>query len=58
MKHIDVRYHLIRERVKGDDIPKYVSTEMQLADALTKPLVSQKFKKNVELLGVKNLDDN
>lgn len=38
-KHIDVRYHFIREKVEnGDVVLKYIPTEDQLADLLTKPL--------------------
>jgi transposase InsO family protein len=38
-KHIDIRYHFIRERVKGGDVqPVYVSTNEQWADLLTKAL--------------------
>lgn len=53
-KHIDVRCHFIRERVKkGDILPMYISTKEQLADALTKPLPAQKFKENILSLGLK-----
>lgn len=55
-KHIDVRYHFIRECVeKGLIIIKHVSTE-QRADVLTKPMSLVKFEKMRDLLGVKNLD--
>jgi len=38
-KHIDIRYHFIRERVTSKEIElKYVPTEHQLADLLTKGL--------------------
>jgi hypothetical protein len=40
-KHMDVRYHLCREKVKSGDIEvQYSATENMLADVLTKPLVS------------------
>ena len=40
-KHIDIRYHFTRERVEtGDVVLKYVATEYQLTDLLTKPLLS------------------
>ena len=38
-KHIDVRYHFLRDHVeKGDIELKHVDTSQQLADILTKPL--------------------
>jgi hypothetical protein len=38
-KHIDVRYHFVRERVEGGELKVvYVPTERQLADLLTKAL--------------------
>lgn len=43
-KHIDVRYHLIRDHVlKKDIIVDYVSTDKQLADIMTKGLSREKF---------------
>lgn len=42
-KHIDIRYHFTREKVESGEIDlKYVSTEHQLADLLTKPLLSHR----------------
>jgi hypothetical protein len=38
-KHIDVRYHYIRERVESGDVALvHVPSERQLADLMTKPL--------------------
>ena len=38
-KHIDIRYHFIRERIASGEIElRYISTEHQLADILTKAL--------------------
>ena len=45
-KHIDVRYHVTREAIKNGEIKlEYISTEEQIADALTKNLGAVKFKK-------------
>ena len=42
-KHIDIRYHFIRERVASGEVElKYVATEHQLADLLTKGLPKPK----------------
>jgi len=38
-KHIDIRYHFIRERVASKEVEiQYMPTELQLADLLTKGL--------------------
>ena len=38
-KHIDIRYHFIRERVTSGEVElRYIPTEEQLADLLTKGL--------------------
>lgn len=38
-KHIDIKYHFVRERVASGEIElRYVATEHQLADLLTKGL--------------------
>ena len=52
-KHIEVRYHFIRDMVqKGAVKLKYVPTEEQVGDALTKPLARVKFEYFQENLGV------
>ncbi|KAK6149282.1 hypothetical protein DH2020_016807 [Rehmannia glutinosa] len=44
IKHIDVRYHFIRDHVeKKDIILEYISTDKQLADIFTKPLCESRF---------------
>lgn len=52
-KHIDVKYHFIRELVEnGQIIPEFVGTRDQLADIFTKPLNSDliaKFKNEIGL---------
>lgn len=59
-KYIDVRFHFIRDHVKNGIIdPVYVSTNEQLADAFTKPLLpARKFKENALSFGMKNLRNN
>ena len=43
-KHIEIKYHFIWDMVqKGDVKLKYVPTEEQVADVLTKPLAYVKF---------------
>lgn len=52
-KHINTRYHFIRECVQtGDILFEYVMTEVQLADLLTKPLGRQRFVELREKIGM------
>nr|GEW04488.1 hypothetical protein [Tanacetum cinerariifolium] len=52
-KHIDVRYHFIKDHVEKRTIELYfVGTEYQLADLFTKPLPEARFKFLVEKLGM------
>ncbi|GJY92486.1 hypothetical protein Tco_0508268 [Tanacetum coccineum] len=44
IKHIDIRYHFIRDRIlKGDIELHFVPTDLQLADIFTKPLAEPSF---------------
>lgn len=55
-KHIDIRYHFIRECVeRGEVVLKHVSTGDQRADIMTKGLATIKFERMRNLLGVKSL---
>lgn len=55
-KHIDIRYHFIRECVeRGEIIVEHVRTELQRADSFTKALATVKFERMRNLLGVKDL---
>nr|GEV22823.1 retrovirus-related Pol polyprotein from transposon TNT 1-94 [Tanacetum cinerariifolium] len=55
-KHIDVRYHFIKEQVKNGVVELYiVRTEYQLADIFTKALPRERFHFLVEKLGMKNM---
>nr|GEY23139.1 hypothetical protein [Tanacetum cinerariifolium] len=52
-KHIDVRYHFIKDHVEKGTIELYfVGTEYQLADLFTKSLPKARFKFLVEKLGM------
>ena len=51
-KHIELHYYFICEKfANGTIVAKYISTDEQLADGLTKALAGIKFKKFVERLG-------
>ncbi|KAJ9547324.1 hypothetical protein OSB04_019867 [Centaurea solstitialis] len=57
-KHIEVRYHFIRDHaVNGDIELHFVHTEYQLADLFTKPLDVTLFNMLVSELGMLNLDE-
>ncbi|GJW02122.1 hypothetical protein Tco_1560978 [Tanacetum coccineum] len=51
-KHIDIRYHFIRDRIlKGDIELHFFPTQYQLADIFTKPLDEPTFKRLIVELG-------
>ncbi|GKB40222.1 retrovirus-related pol polyprotein from transposon TNT 1-94 [Tanacetum coccineum] len=53
-KHIDVRYHFIKEQVEKGIVELYfVRTEYQLADIFTKPLPRERFNFLIEKLGMR-----
>nr|GFA23267.1 retrovirus-related Pol polyprotein from transposon TNT 1-94 [Tanacetum cinerariifolium] len=55
-KHIDVRYHFIKEQVKNGIVKLYfVQTEYQLAGIFTKPLPREKFSFLIEKLGMRSM---
>nr|GEW20305.1 copia protein [Tanacetum cinerariifolium] len=55
-KHIDVRYHFIKERVENRIVGLYfVRTEYQLADIFTKPLPRERFNFLIEKLGMRSM---
>nr|GEU84963.1 hypothetical protein [Tanacetum cinerariifolium] len=55
-KHIDVRYHFIKEKVKKGIVKLFfVGTEYQLADLFTKALPVERFKYLVRRLGMRCL---
>nr|GEY39470.1 retrovirus-related Pol polyprotein from transposon TNT 1-94 [Tanacetum cinerariifolium] len=56
IKHIDVRYHFIKEKVeKGIVELFFIGTEYQLADFFTKALPEERFKYLVRRLGMRYL---
>ena len=57
-KHIDVRYHFIREAVEDGKVSVvYIPTDDNPADIFTKPLAKTKFRRFVELLGLRTIND-
>jgi hypothetical protein len=52
-KHIDIKYLAIRERVKEKKVViEHVSTELMIADPLTKGMPPLKFKDHVANMGL------
>ncbi|GJT66968.1 hypothetical protein Tco_1018448, partial [Tanacetum coccineum] len=55
-KHIDVRYHFIKEQVENGIVKLYfVRTEYQLVDIFTKPLPRERFDFLIEKLGMRSM---
>ncbi|GJX27662.1 retrovirus-related pol polyprotein from transposon TNT 1-94 [Tanacetum coccineum] len=55
-KHIDVRYHFIKEQVKNGIVELYfVRMEYQLADIFTKPLPRERFNFLIEKLSMRSM---
>ncbi|GJX40746.1 hypothetical protein Tco_0255736 [Tanacetum coccineum] len=56
-KHIDIRYHFIKDHILKVDIElHFVPTALQLADIFIKPLVEPSFTKLVTELGMLNIE--
>ncbi|GKB12728.1 retrovirus-related pol polyprotein from transposon TNT 1-94, partial [Tanacetum coccineum] len=56
-KHIDIRYHFIRDHIlKGDIELHFIPTQYQLADIFTKPLDEPTFKRLIDELGMLNIN--
>ncbi|GJZ63858.1 retrovirus-related pol polyprotein from transposon TNT 1-94 [Tanacetum coccineum] len=56
-KHIDIRYHFIRDYIlKGDIELHFVPTNLQLVDIFTKPLAEPSFTRLVAELGMLNIE--
>ncbi|GKD90227.1 retrovirus-related pol polyprotein from transposon TNT 1-94, partial [Tanacetum coccineum] len=57
-KHIDIRYHFIKDHIlKGDIELHFIPTKYQLADIFTKPLDEPTFTRLKAELGMLNIDD-
>ncbi|GJT40425.1 retrovirus-related pol polyprotein from transposon TNT 1-94 [Tanacetum coccineum] len=57
-KHIDIRYHFIKDHImKGDIELHFIPTHYQLADIFTKPLDEPTFKRLIMELGMLNIDE-
>lgn len=55
-KHIDIRYHFVRERLQDGAIAlKYICTDTMIADILTKPLPRHRFENLVTKQGMKTV---
>ncbi|GJT03319.1 retrovirus-related pol polyprotein from transposon TNT 1-94 [Tanacetum coccineum] len=55
-KHIDIRYHFIKEQVENGIVELYfVWIEYQLADIFTKPLLRERFNFLIEKLDMKSM---
>ena len=55
-KHIDIRYHFIRDEIKKGTIEvKYCKTEDMIADMLTKALYRLKFENFRDMAGVRDI---
>jgi hypothetical protein len=53
-KHIDLRYHFIREAIEDGKIKvKYIPTDENVSDIFTKALAKPKFQRFVEMLGLR-----
>lgn len=53
MKHVDIRYHFLRECVNNNEIKlAYINTSNNLADIFTKALDTVKFEKFRNYLGL------
>ena len=57
-KHIERKYHLIRDIIKrGDMVVTKIALEENLANPFSKTLPVQVFEKHVDYMGVKSLPD-
>ncbi|CAI5746401.1 unnamed protein product [Peronospora destructor] len=58
-KHIDIRYHFVREKVEtGEVLLEYCPTQDMLADMMTKPIVAVQFEVLRSRLGIQGATAN
>ena len=58
-KHIDIRFHYIREAIRKGNIEiEYCPTEVMIADLLTKPLSKEHFERLRQMMVLINLTNN
>jgi len=57
-KHVDIRYHFVREKVEERLIKmEWIAGGLNLADGLTKPLTKTKFESFRRMLGLRRIDE-
>jgi len=50
-KHIDVRHHFVKEHAEANEVNfKYISSALNMADFLTKPLLRDAIRKTITAL--------
>lgn len=56
-KHIHIKYHYIKDKIRDSTavVMKYIETEKQIADVLTKCLLHIKFEQHCRSLNLLNL---
>ena len=58
-KHIDIRYHFVREKVESDEaVLEYCPTQDMLADMMTKPIAAVQFENIRDRLGIQGTAAN
>ena len=56
-KHIEIKYHYVREKVQNDIIElKYCRTEEMIADIMTKGIGKEKFLKLRKMAGITQIE--
>jgi hypothetical protein len=53
-KHVEIDFHFVKDRVVDKSLVRFVPSSDQIADALTKPLVSRRFQQLCFKLNVRS----